>query len=155
MVCTNCGKDNDDDANFCDNCGSPLTGGDNSLNDTIVDEKRVYMEYSGKQRHGCITSWLVFLIVINAIVGVVYIFQNEYIIDNMSPLFTKEILLVIGFLSLANMVFAVLLLKWKKIGFYGFVVTSGIVFGINLYLEIGLFQSIFGLSGILILFAIL
>ena len=63
------------------------------------------------------------------------------------------ILLII--LSVLNVVFAILLFQWKKLAFWGFVLTSVAAFGINLSLEMGIGQSILGLLGIVILWAVL
>jgi hypothetical protein len=56
---------------------------------------------------------------------------------------------------LANVIFAVALLRWRKWGFYGFLVTTLIALANNLMIGLGIGISIIGLLGIVILYAVL
>ena len=65
---------------------------------------------------------------------------------------------VIGLITLcavANIIFAVMLLRWKKFGFFGFCVTSVIALALNLSIGVSIVQSALGLLGIAILYWVL
>lgn len=63
-------------------------------------------------------------------------------------------IVLLGIIGIANVVFSVLLLQWKN-GFWGFIVTSIAALIINLYLGLGIGQSVFGMVGIAILYFVL
>jgi len=105
-----------------------------------------------KERHGCVTAWLIFMIVANSVVALIYLLAMLNSEESPIP---GSILFILAILSIANVIFAILLFKWKKFGFIGFVVTAIIVFIINMYIGLGLTQSIMGLLGIGVLYAIL
>ena len=105
-----------------------------------------------KERHGCVTAWLILMIVLNSIVALIYLFA---LIKTENSTIPGSILFILTILSIANVIFSILLFRWKKIGFTGFLITAVIVFFINLYIGLGLTQSIMGLLGIGILYAIL
>jgi hypothetical protein len=107
-----------------------------------------------KQRHGCVTAWLTLIIVANAFGSLIYIFFCDTILAN-EPNASASMLMLLVFLSLSNVFFAAMLLKWKKMGFWGFVITSVAVFILNLLVGMSNVQSIAGLAGILILYGIL
>lgn len=107
-----------------------------------------------KQRHGCITAWLAFMIVINSLVAIMYLFAKGLIASNLATYSTTMIMLL-GVVSVANVVFAVMLWQWKKIGFWGFVVSSIVALILNLIIGLGIGQSLFGLVGIAVLYGVL
>ena len=107
-----------------------------------------------KSRHGCVTAWLIFMIVVNSIVSLMYLLSNFFNIMDIggrSPL----MVLLLALLGISNVIFSILLLKWKKIGFFGFIGTSIITFIINITIGLQIFQAVAGLIGIAILFGIL
>lgn len=61
----------------------------------------------------------------------------------------------LAFLGLCNVIFAVLIFKWKKLGFHGFLITSILGLILNFMIGIGLGQSIAGLVGVALLYGIL
>ncbi len=108
-----------------------------------------------KQRHGCVTAWLVLMIVVNAAAMFYSLISTS---DNMSAyafVIPRWIYLTLALISLCNVICAVMLLKWKKIAFWGFVVSSILTMSVNLYAGLGIAQSIVGLLGVCVLFAIL
>ena len=107
-----------------------------------------------KQRHGCVTAWLVIMIILNSLLAVVYLFASDFITNNLQNS-SKSMILLLGVLGVLNVVFAVMLLKWKKLGFWGFIASSIIVMFINLTIGMGVGQSVFGLVGVAILYGIL
>ena len=77
-----------------------------------------------KQRHGCVTAWLIFMIVANSMTAVFYLFFSEVIIKTIPGGMTKSMIMVLGIIGVVNVLFSVLLLQWRKIAFWGFVFTS-------------------------------
>jgi len=107
-----------------------------------------------KQRHGCVTAWLIIIIIANAIVSLIYLFAGDMVADNFPGNISNSMLILLALLGIANVVFAILLLRWKKIGFWGFVISSILALIINLSIGLGIGQSLFGLIGIAILYGV-
>ncbi len=108
-----------------------------------------------KERHGCVTAWLILMLVTNSIVAIIYFFARESVTDNLPGNVSESMILLLGLLSISNVGFAILLFRWKRWAFYGFVVTSLGAFLINLDIGLGIGQSLLGLVGIAILYGIL
>ena len=108
-----------------------------------------------KKRHGCVTAWLILIIVLNSLSSLLYIFAGEFISDNIPGGISDNMLAILAILGFLNVVFAVLLFLWKKIGFWGFVITSLAALAINLNIGLGITQSLLGLLGVFILFVVL
>lgn len=108
-----------------------------------------------KNRHGCVTAWLILMIVANAATAIVYLFFGEIIDESLPTLISQTKLLILAAIGLANLVFAILLLKWKKWAFWGFSATSLVTVGINISFGLGIGQSMLGLISVAILFGIL
>jgi hypothetical protein len=107
-----------------------------------------------KHRHGCLTAYLIFMIIANSATGLVYLLASEPIqraVPTM-PGWTFPVLIAGAIL---NLVFAIALLKWKEWGFWGFAFSSVAVFFINLDAGIGLGSALFGLLGVPILYGVL
>ena len=108
-----------------------------------------------KERHGCVTTWLVFMIVVNSLIGLVYLFVPESIAEQVPVKIPIYIFSILGLIGLANVVFSMALFKWKLWGFYGFIVSSLASFIINLLIGIDVIQSVMGLIGIAFLYGVL
>lgn len=108
-----------------------------------------------KQHHGCVTAWLYLAIIINSGTSLVYLLVPNYIAQNIPGGISKVSLALLALMSIINVTCAILILKWKKIGFIGFVVTSIVVFIINYTAGLGFGQSLLGLVGVGVLFAVL
>lgn len=100
-----------------------------------------------KQRHGCVTAWLILMIIANAVTSLSYLFLGEN--------FTAELRVPIAIIGMVNVFFAVMLFLWKRWAFYGFLVMSLVIFVINLSMGYGIAQSLFGLVGMAILYMVL
>lgn len=108
---------------------------------------------AGKKRHGCLTTWLILMII-----GNVYaIFLNLTSMNTIISYYGTSSFMVLFLCALGvlNIVCGVALFKWKKWGFYGFIVSSALVFIINLAIGLNLYQSIAGLIGIAVLYGVL
>lgn len=108
-----------------------------------------------KQRHGCVTAWLILMIITNSITSISYIFMGDAIKQNLNGQISQTTLLILSILGIANLIFAIMLFQWKKWAFYAFAVTSLITLVLNLSNGLGFGPSLFGLSGVVILYAIL
>ena len=108
-----------------------------------------------KERHGCVTTWLILIIIANSLLAVLLLFgsesmKNELLIDT-----SQTPIMLIGIISVVNVVCAVLLFRWMVIGFWGFVGTSVIGVILNLIMGVGIGQSLFGLVSVFILYRVL
>ncbi len=108
-----------------------------------------------KQHHGCVTAWLYLAVIINSITSLIYLLAPNYISQNIPGGISKPALFALAFMSIINVICAILILKWKKIGFIGFVATSIIVFVLNYTTGLGFGQSSLGLVGVGVLFWVL
>jgi len=108
-----------------------------------------------KQRHGCVTAWLTFIILINSVVAFLYLFVTDMVAENVPSGDSNMMLMILGVIGLANVLFAYLLLTWKKIGFYGFVISGIITIFINISIGVETQQAVVGLIGIVVLLVIL
>ena len=108
-----------------------------------------------KQRHGCVTAWLILMILANAFVAFVYLFMGDTISQNLPDPIPNYMLLLLSLVAALNILFAFMLLKWKKWAFWGFAISSILALGINLSLGLGIGSSLAGLLGLAILYGIL
>jgi uncharacterized membrane protein len=108
-----------------------------------------------KQRHGCLTAWLIYMIIAYTIISVTYFFNTNKISEISPYRISENMLLIYGTLGIFNIGFCVLIFKWVRIGFWGILVTSSIVFVTQLINGHGFFQPVIGLLGIIVLYALL
>ncbi len=107
-----------------------------------------------KQRHGCLTAWLVLMIIANSLVALMYLFASRAIMQKWpnAPVWAWPLLTV---LSLGNVVCSVALFQWKKWGFFGFVGTSILTLVVNLTIGVKIAQALLGVLGAAILYGVL
>ena len=108
-----------------------------------------------KQRHGCVTAWLILMIIANSLTAVIYLFMGDLIAEAIAQSLPQPIMTVLAIIGIANLIFAIMLLKWKRWAFWAYVATSIITLIINLSIDQGVLASFLGLSGAIILYAIL
>ncbi|MCK9414128.1 MAG: hypothetical protein M0Q53_17635 [Prolixibacteraceae bacterium] len=108
-----------------------------------------------KQRHGCVTAWLILMIVANSLSAGLYLFAKEMVTKSLPGEVSTPMIILLGILAIGNIIFSVMLFQWKKLGFWGFVVTGAGALIINLIIGLGVGQSLFGLAGIAILYGVL
>lgn len=87
-----------------------------------------------KQRHGCLTTWLIFLIVGNSIVGLITLLAGQTI-QKTYPTAPDWVFLVLAALSIFRVICAIALWKWKKWGFWGILASTVAAWLINLSIE--------------------
>ncbi|MBK3519568.1 hypothetical protein [Carboxylicivirga marina] len=112
-------------------------------------------QQAARQRHGCVTAWLILMIITNSLSAVLYLFGGDMISQSFPNGISDSMLTLLAVLGVANVVFSFLLLKWKRLGFWGFLLTSLGALAVNLMVGLGITQSLLGLIGIGILFAVL
>ena len=106
------------------------------------------------QRHGCLTAWLIFMLIANAATAIV----TPLSIAGMRQAGLQPSAIGIGVIvvcAIANIAFAIALFRWQRWGFYGFIATSAIALITNLSLGVGIGPSLFGLIGIALLYWVL
>ncbi len=108
-----------------------------------------------KQRHWFVSTWLILMIILNSLTALLNLFSTSFIDKNLPNNDPKSSLLVFGILGLGNILFAIMLLKRKIYGFYGFVLSAIIAFSVNIYIEIEFSKAFYGLIGIGLLYGIL
>lgn len=107
-----------------------------------------------KNRHGCLTAWLVLMLLGNSVTAVSYLQAGGNIrqtLPNM-PEWAIPVLIVA---SLFNVVCTIALFQWKKWGFWGFCATSIVALVVNLSIGLGIASALAGLLGVLLLYGVL
>lgn len=113
------------------------------------------LQNSPKQRHGCVTAWIIIMIAGNSITALVYLLASELITENLAGNVPTLLIILLGLVGIANVIFSVMLLQWKKSGFWGFCLTSVVALVINTNIGLDITQSLLGLIGIGVLYGIL
>jgi hypothetical protein len=112
------------------------------------------METEVPPRHGCLTAYLVFMLIMNTFTCLVYLFTGSKIMAAYpaAPAFMPYVLAAGCAL---NIVIALYLFWWRKWAFYLFCVLAVIVLGINIFIGINPVGALTGLIGPLILYGVL
>jgi hypothetical protein len=115
-----------------------------------------------RQRHGCLTAWLIFMIVASSISALanLYFGINPKLLSNLNTQqgisnVSSATFVVLAIISVLNVTCAVALLRWKKWGFYGILGISVVTFIINLSIGINIVSALMGFIGIAILYGVL
>ncbi len=95
------------------------------------------------------------MIVANSLTAWIYLFAKEFLTKSLPGDISDPMIILLGIIGIANVVFSVMLFHWKKFGFWGFVITSAGALMINLTIGLSVGQSLFGLAGIAILYGVL
>ncbi|WNM18458.1 hypothetical protein [Flavobacterium capsici] len=110
---------------------------------------------SPKQRHGCLTAWLILMMVANALNSVVSFIVDPSFFKPQGIDITKEELIIGAILSIFSLGFAIGLWFWKKWAFYGLALSSTLMFFTNLNKGLDVMTSSLTFAGLLILYTIL
>ena len=107
-----------------------------------------------KQRHGCLTAFLIVMIIANSFSTLVYLIGGAVVRQTLpqAPDWFLPAMVVLG---IFNLICVVALFKWKKWGFWGFCASSMLALIVNTVSGINVGQSLLGLLGIAILFGVL
>ena len=107
-----------------------------------------------KQRHWCLTTWLILMIIANSLTALVYLIASRTIKSNLpnTPDWAMPTLAVV---CIANVAFSIVLFQWKKWGFFGLVATGILTLAINLTIGLGIGRALLGVLGVGALYAVL
>jgi uncharacterized membrane protein YfhO len=107
-----------------------------------------------KNRHGCLTAYLVFMMIMNSGAALLYLFGADLVLQGMPnmPEWSFPVLII---MSIFNLVCAVSLFRWKKWGFWGFLASGIIVIIVNLSIGLSTASALGGIVGIAILYGVL
>ncbi len=108
----------------------------------------------GKNRHGCLTTFLVVGIIANTFTVLFYTLGSA-MVRAASPNLPGWAPPVLAVMGICNIAFFAAIFRWKKWGFYGFLASAAITFAINLSVGLNIVTSVLGLSGIAILYWVL
>ncbi len=104
------------------------------------------------ERGGCLTAFLILMIIANAGTILMYLAMGEKMMRSAHlPYYTPYIM---SFFGVMNLIFTGLTYNWKKAGVIGIVVMAVITLLVNLYLGVGP-TSFLGLIGVIILIALI
>lgn len=112
------------------------------------------MSDQNKKRHGCLTAWLILMIIANSLTSLAFLIGSQSVRLKF-PQAPPWAFPVLGALGVINLVCAIALLKWKKWGFFGFVASSLIAFAVNLMVGVPIYQALLGIVGFVVLFGLL
>ncbi len=93
-----------------------------------------------KQRHGCLTTYIILMIVANSATALAYLLVGSTINPGIPP----WAFVVLGVFAVFNLICAIALFKWKRWGFWGFIICSVVALIVNLIVGMGITQSLFG-----------
>lgn len=85
-----------------------------------------------KQRHGCLTAWIVYLIFAYSISAITYFFKTDVISKIFAYNTSENLFLIYGSFAVFGLVFSIMLLKWMKLGFWGIMTISTLLIVIQL-----------------------
>jgi hypothetical protein len=95
------------------------------------------------------------MIVTNSLTAGLYLFAKEMVTKNLPGDVSTPMIILLGIFGVGNVIFSVMLFQWKKLGFWGFVITTAGTLIINISIGISIGQSLIGLAGVAILYGIL
>ena len=107
-----------------------------------------------KKRHGCLTAYLAIIIIANFATLLIALFDSETV-ERLTPNLPGWFNIASIVFSLIYLVCAIALFKWKKWGFWGLVIPTIIMTGINFSVGVDTGTAIFGLVGVTILYGVL
>jgi hypothetical protein len=108
-----------------------------------------------KQRHGCLTTWLIFTIVVSLAIAVPYFFGSSMLTEQY-PKAPGWGFPALGVVGIVNLVGAIALFKWKKWGFWLFCVSAIATAVLNYVVGLGPVSAVLsGIVGVAILFGVL
>jgi len=105
-----------------------------------------------KKRHGCLTSWLILIILAAVMFIVLYFARAGY--PHYAPDLPAWALPVLVTIEIIQIICAIALFKWKKWGFWGYCIVCAIAFFANIWLGV-VVTAVSTLFDAIILYAVL
>lgn len=116
-----------------------------------MENSEVMEPTENKTRGWLLTAFLILMLIANPFTAYSY-FSNPEAIIQVYPAISHGLLNFMGLLAIINIVLAVAIWSWKKVGVYGFYLSMVVAFCINMYVGIPLAGSLMGLIGAVIIF---
>lgn len=107
-----------------------------------------------KTRHGCLTAYLIIMLVTNSAMSLGYLLASDFFLEFL-PGAGPLAMYALAFMGIVNFGCALALWFWKKWGFYGFCGSAVVTLFINFGIGLDPGQCIAGLSGIIVLYFVL
>lgn len=106
-----------------------------------------------RSRGGCLTAFLVAMMIINPLVAILYLAAGSAIAKNLpdAPTWAMPVL---GIFCIVNLAGAIALWRWKRWGFYAFVVSTIVALVVNIIIGLPAHQIIAGPVGVIILYGL-
>jgi hypothetical protein len=108
-----------------------------------------------KQRHGCLTAWLIMMMIGNASAALLYLLAEPKQLPNSAIQLNSTTTSLLCLVALINLSFAIGLWFWKKWAFRGFILTGILMFFTNLNMGIGIANASIGLFGVIVMIFVL
>ena len=112
------------------------------------------MNTTTPQRHGCLTAFLITMLIVNSLTMAVYLVAGGRLMDAF-PSAPNWICYALVAGSALNVFLTISLFRWKKWAFYAFCVVAGVMFVVNISIGVSLFGSVVGLIGPAALYGVL
>ena len=127
------------------------------MSDFFIDTPQSEPVGEKKKRHGCLTVYLVLILIVNSLLTYTYLVTPPPDTGPPfhMPLFSTWVYGVMSLVGLLNVISAVAILRWKKWGFWLFANTSFITVWLNYTMGMSFATSIVGLVGVAILYGVL
>lgn len=119
--------------------------------DLMKEQNDSALDPETKKRGFWLSSILILGFVASPITAYLY-FSEPQTVLSFYPAATLEIVYFLGVMSVVNLGIIAAIWTWRKIGLYAVYATSALAFCINIYIGIGVVESISGLVGPLIIF---
>jgi hypothetical protein len=126
MFCVKCGSEIGDDAKFCPKCGN------STVQETVV--KKI----PSRQRPVFTSFWLIFSAIMNFVSGMMCLMSPQIVattsgaFEDFIPKDAAYIYVLIGIFSIVGIFGNILMLLWKKIGFWVYIVIYVVLFPFQL-----------------------
>jgi len=106
-----------------------------------------------RRRGGCLTAFLVVMMIVNPLTALVYFLGASFIKRGLpdAPAWSMPVL---GAFCILNTACAVALWKWKKWGLYGFVFSAVVALIVNIVIGLPLAQVVAGPIGVVVLYVL-
>jgi hypothetical protein len=104
-----------------------------------------------KERHGCLTAWLIYLIFTYSVMSLILFFNSGKATEDTS----ENMVLLMGSVGILNIFFCILLFNWVKLGFWGILGTNLVSLTIHIINDFEISHSIFGMFCLIALFGLL
>lgn len=108
-----------------------------------------------KQRHGCLTAWLIYLIIAYSFGTIIFFFKTDEISKITLYKTSENLNMIYGSLAILGVVFSVMLLKWVKLGFWGILFISISILIMRIINDLKITSSIYVFLCLLVLFGLL